>query len=73
MKQSYSLLFLILFLSHWVAGQTKEEEELETSLEWELNGQYRYFYDTPQFENQLYDYPSIGIQPTYRLRPGIIL
>ena len=65
MKQSYSLLFLILFLSHWVAGQTKEEEELETSLEWELNGQYRYFYDTPQFENQLYDYPSIGIQPTY--------
>ena len=64
MTHSHLFLFFAFLLSLWVVGQTGKEE-VNSSLEWEVNGQYRYFYDAPQFDNQLYNYPSIGIKPTY--------
>ena len=64
MTHSHLFLFFVFLLSLWVVGQTGKEE-VNSSLEWEVNGQYRYFYDAPQFDNQLYNSPSIGIKPTY--------
>lgn len=64
MNPSNLFLAFILLLCGIVSAQTKKDE-VKTTIEWEVNGQYRYFYDAPQFENQLKDYPSIGIQPTY--------
>lgn len=64
MNPSNLFLAFILLLCGIVSAQTIKDE-VKTTIEWEVNGQYRYFYDAPQFENQLKDYPSIGIQPTY--------
>ena len=64
MKQTHLFLFFSLIFLHGLTGQM-EKKEVISSIEWEVNGQYRYFYEAPQFDKQLYDYPSIGIQPTY--------
>ncbi len=64
MKQTHLFLFFSIIFLHGLNGQM-EKKEVNTSVEWEVNGQYRYFYEAPQFDKQLYDYPSIGIQPTY--------
>ena len=45
-----------------------QEDIIEISKEWELSRESRYFFDTPQFENQLNYYPSFGIQPTYKFK-----
>lgn len=64
MNPSNLFLAFNLLLCAILSAQTKKNE-VKTTIEWIVNGQYRYFYDAPQFENQLKDYPSIGIQPTY--------
>lgn len=64
MKSSNFFLAFIFLFSVIVMAQT-EKDEVKTTIEWEFNAQYRHFYDAPQFDNQLKDYPSIGIQPKY--------
>ena len=67
MKQTHLFLFFSLIFLHGLTGQM-EKKEVISSIEWEVNGQYRYFYEAPQFDKQLYDYPSVGIQPTYTVK-----
>ncbi|MAV79949.1 MAG: hypothetical protein CBD31_04350 [Flavobacteriaceae bacterium TMED171] len=67
MKQTHLFLFFSLIFFHGLTGQM-DKKEVISSIEWEVNGQYRYFYEAPQFDKQLYDYPSVGIQPTYTVK-----
>ena len=45
-----------------------QEDIIDISKEWELTRESRYFFDTPQFENQLNYYPSFSFQPTYKFK-----
>ena len=63
-KSSLTITFIFFYVNFLLA----QGEVIDISKEWELSRESRYFFDTPQFENQLNYYPSFGIQPTYKFK-----
>ncbi len=49
-----------------INAQTKEKK-VNHDFELEVEGEYRYFYDEPQFQNQKSHFPSIAITPKYTI------
>ena len=65
MNQNFFNCLLIFSSGVFLFAQA---DKVNTDLEWEINGQYRYFYESPKYMNQLSDFPSFGVQPTYSFR-----
>lgn len=62
-----NILRCLVLLSLYCVHAQQNDNNVKTSWEWELEGQYRYFYDSPQFEHQINDYPSLSVEPTFRM------
>jgi len=62
----FSILFvLLLYQSNSIAQEIKEKPVQEFELE--IEGEYRYFYDDPQFENQESHSHSLAFTPEYSI------
>ncbi len=66
-KQPSISILMVLFGTILTFGQEKEKSNLTHEFELELEAEYRYFWDDPQFSEQLDHYPSIAIRPDYSL------
>ena len=61
----FRLSYFIFLSSFFLFAQ---KNKVDTDLEWELNRESRYFYDSAAYQDQLTYYPSIAIRPTYSLK-----
>lgn len=61
------VIFIILFISQTLVGQesTPKKSPPYQEFDLELNGQYRYFFESPQFEQQEDHFISLAIEPSY--------
>jgi len=74
MRMKFKKIVLVSFLTvygavFFVDAQSKEtgKEKFTQEFELEINGEYRYFYDTAQFEGQASQFPAIALTPKYTI------
>ena len=60
----FTLIFSFALLN---AQQKEKKKKYSQDFELEVNAEYRYFYDSPQFTGQESNFPSISLQPSYSL------
>lgn len=63
-----TFIVLILPLSHLVGQEKKTKKPLTHEFSLDLNGEYRYFFESPQFAGQKSHFPSLAITPEYSVR-----
>ncbi|MEM9822623.1 MAG: hypothetical protein AAF985_16190 [Bacteroidota bacterium] len=61
------LLWAVLSLPLLVEAQEERESQFNQEFELELKSEYRYFFQSGQFEGQKDHFPSIAIQPQYTI------
>lgn len=62
----FTSVFLLTIVTHSNA-QSEKNNKPNHDFELELEGEYRYFYDDPQFGDQESHFPSLAIRPAYSL------
>lgn len=63
----FKIAIVLLFLVSRIGFTQTEEKKVSHDFSLELEGEYRYFYDSPQFEGQENHFPSLAITPEYTL------
>jgi hypothetical protein len=66
-KTFFSIVAALLLQTALIKAQTSEENKTNQEFELEVEAEYRYFYDTAQFQNQKSQFPSIAFTPKYSI------